>query len=222
FGTGSPTSVMVPALGSLKPRQHRSVVVLPAPLGPSRPKHSPRRIAKSRPCRTSLLPYDLRKPLTESTTPSAAFIAVPPRLRPRWPTHLPTEPLRCPQRGCSSRLGTARRRECGPPRLRPRWPTRPLRCPQRGRSSRLGTARRRSPLPHTRDRARQLREPSVEEVPAAGKGEDRQVLRPCPGQHVAERDNVVFLAVNDNRVRGHGRGCEARNCRCDQHHPFRR
>src|SRR5207244_10449722 len=152
FGTGSPTSVMVPALGSLKPRQHRSVVVLPAPLGPSRPKHSPRRIAKSRPCRTSLLPYDLRKPLTESTTPSAAFIAVPPRLRPRWPTHLPTEPLRCPQRGCSSRLGTARRR---------------------------------SPLPHTRDRALQLREPSVEEMPAAGKDEDRQVLRPCPGQHVA-------------------------------------
>ena len=32
-----------PPSGSISPRHRRSVVVLPAPLGPSRPKHSPRR-----------------------------------------------------------------------------------------------------------------------------------------------------------------------------------
>src|SRR5213082_3337267 len=37
-----------------------------------------------------------------------AVICGPPRLRPHWPTHLPTEPLRCPQkRGSYSRLGAA-------------------------------------------------------------------------------------------------------------------
>ena len=41
-GTGSPISSIVPPSGSISPRQSRSVVVLPAPFGPSRPKHSPR------------------------------------------------------------------------------------------------------------------------------------------------------------------------------------
>jgi len=36
-GTGSPARVMAPAPGAVRPRQQRSVVVLPAPLGPSRP-----------------------------------------------------------------------------------------------------------------------------------------------------------------------------------------
>src|SRR6266567_7874573 len=33
-----------------------------------------------------------------------AVICGPPRLRPHWPTHLPTEPLRCPQRRGPSAL----------------------------------------------------------------------------------------------------------------------
>src|SRR2546429_3640354 len=36
-----------------------------------------------------------------------AVICGPPRWRPHWPTHLPTEPLRCPHRGSNSRLGAA-------------------------------------------------------------------------------------------------------------------
>src|SRR5205823_9252635 len=77
LGTSSPTSLIDPAFGSVRPRQQRSVVVLPAPLGPSRPKHSPRWIEKSRPFTTSLSPYDLRKPTTDNTTLSSAFIAAP-------------------------------------------------------------------------------------------------------------------------------------------------
>ena len=45
-GTGSPTISISPPSGSMRPRQQRSVVVLPAPLGPSSPKQSPRRIVK--------------------------------------------------------------------------------------------------------------------------------------------------------------------------------
>jgi len=53
FGTGSPTSSIVPPSGSMSPRQQRNVVVLPAPFGPSSAKHSPRRIANESPRTTS-------------------------------------------------------------------------------------------------------------------------------------------------------------------------
>ena len=56
LGTGWPTISIVPPSGSIRPRQQRSVVVLPAPLGPSRPKHSPRRISNDKPRTTSLSP----------------------------------------------------------------------------------------------------------------------------------------------------------------------
>jgi hypothetical protein len=55
-GTGAPTSSIVPPSGSIRPRQQRSVVVLPAPLGPSSPKHSPRRMSNDNPRTTSLPP----------------------------------------------------------------------------------------------------------------------------------------------------------------------
>jgi hypothetical protein len=41
LGIGSPHRRIVPASGEAMPSSMRNVVVLPAPFGPSRPKHSP-------------------------------------------------------------------------------------------------------------------------------------------------------------------------------------
>src|SRR3569623_245560 len=61
-----PASSMLPPSGSIRPSSRRSVVVLPAPLGPSRPKHSPRRTVRSRPRTTSVSPYFFVRPRTFS------------------------------------------------------------------------------------------------------------------------------------------------------------
>ena len=53
---------------------------------------------------------------------------------------------------------------------------------------------------------------------AAGKHDDRQLLRARPGKHIGKRDHVVLFAVDDDRI---GRDCacaESRDRRCDQHH----
>jgi hypothetical protein len=43
---------------------------------------------------------------------------------------------------------------------------------------------------------------AVEEVADAGEDDDRQILRPRPGERRGERDDVVALAVDDERVGG--------------------
>lgn len=43
------------------------MVVFPAPLGPSSAKISPRRMSRSMPCRTWVLPYDILKSRTRMT-----------------------------------------------------------------------------------------------------------------------------------------------------------
>ena len=63
FGTGSPTISISPPSGSMRPRQQRSVVVLPAPLGPSRPKHSPRRIVERQSAHDLVRAVALAQPL---------------------------------------------------------------------------------------------------------------------------------------------------------------
>ncbi|MNQ99150.1 hypothetical protein D3C85_1148740 [compost metagenome] len=59
-GIGSPHSMSVPEAGVVRPSSMRSVVVLPAPLGPSRPKHWPRWTSRSRLSTTTVSPYSLR------------------------------------------------------------------------------------------------------------------------------------------------------------------
>ena len=61
---------------------------------------------------------------------------------------------------------------------------------------------RRRAMPHAGDHALQLRQASVEEVAAAGKHGHRQLLRSRPREHVGERDDVVLLAVDHDRVGG--------------------
>ena len=140
----------------MRPRQQRSVVVFPAPFGPSRPKHSPRRIANDRPRTTSFAPYDLRSPSTRSTTSALGA-------------------ERAPGSGAGCTAGCAA----------------------------SGTRSHRVPVPHAGDRALQLEQPAVEEVPAAGKHDDGQLLRPRPREHLRQRHDVVLLAVDDDRVGGH-------------------
>ena len=51
-----PTSVISPESGAVRPRQQRRVVVLPAPLGPSRAKTLPSGTARSTPWSTWMRP----------------------------------------------------------------------------------------------------------------------------------------------------------------------
>src|SRR5688500_7543376 len=57
---------MLPESAAVSPRQQRNVVVLPAPFGPSRPKHSPAPTAKLMPLTTSRWPKLLRSSRTLS------------------------------------------------------------------------------------------------------------------------------------------------------------
>jgi len=49
LGTAMPNSDAPPALGRMRPMRMRMVVVLPAPLGPTKPKISPRSTEKEMP-----------------------------------------------------------------------------------------------------------------------------------------------------------------------------
>src|SRR4051812_9961384 len=72
---------MSPASASASPRHSLSVAVLPAPLGPSSPKHSPLATSRSTPQTTSLSPNDLRSPRTARTLLIApSFRSLPIRL----------------------------------------------------------------------------------------------------------------------------------------------
>ena len=159
-------SSIVPPSGSIRPRQQRSVVVLPAPFGPSRPKHSPRVIVERRG-----------------------------RAR-----------LRCRRSACAGRRRAGRRRLRGG-RVPP--------------STRARGVRHHAP-PHAGDHALQLRQPAVEEMRAAGKHDDRQLLRPRPVEHLGERHDLVLLAVDDDGVGRHVADREALDGGPDEHQALRR
>src|SRR6187401_851387 len=59
----SPSTSTSPASGIRRPSKISTVVVLPAPFGPSMPKHSPARTSRSRPATAATSPYRLVRPL---------------------------------------------------------------------------------------------------------------------------------------------------------------
>jgi hypothetical protein len=59
-----PSTLTSPASRLRYPSRISTIVVLPAPLGPSRPKTSPLSTLKSTPRTASTAPYALRSPLT--------------------------------------------------------------------------------------------------------------------------------------------------------------
>src|SRR6476661_6458216 len=71
-----PSTSTSPASGSVSPSQISIVVVFPAPLGPSSPKHSPRATARSRPSTATTSPYAFRRPATRSAGPAVVLVEV--------------------------------------------------------------------------------------------------------------------------------------------------
>ena len=68
--TSTPLRMTVPALGSIMPQVMRKLVVLPAPLGPSRPTISPRLDPEVDACRTTRRrPYSFTNPWTSNIGP---------------------------------------------------------------------------------------------------------------------------------------------------------
>ena len=55
----------------------------------------------------------------------------------------------------------------------------------------------------THDLLLQVEERAMKKVPGAGKNHHRQLLRPRPVQHIAERNHIVFLAVHNQRLFRH-------------------
>ena len=68
----NPAILIVPAFGGRIPARHRSVVVLPAPFGPTSPSTSPRATRKLRPSTAVRLWYALTRPSTSITGGSLA------------------------------------------------------------------------------------------------------------------------------------------------------
>src|SRR6266540_5175263 len=97
-----PRQVPSPLSGVSSPQSMRIEVVLPLPLGPRKPKISPRRTVSDRSLTTWFSPKCLLMPCTSMTTSAAraSFIGVPPRLR--------LSPLRCPPRGRTRALALRR------------------------------------------------------------------------------------------------------------------
>src|SRR5579862_2029058 len=58
---GMPSSSIVPEVGGASPMSMRIVVVLPAPLGPRKPKKQPRGTSRFSPSTAALEPYTLRR-----------------------------------------------------------------------------------------------------------------------------------------------------------------
>ena len=57
----------------------------------------------------------------------------------------------------------------------------------------------------------------MKEMPGAGKNQHRQMLRPRPVQYIAERDNVILLAVHNQRMLWHLAQRKSPDRRRDQH-----
>src|SRR5262249_19681776 len=72
-----PSISIAPPVGSSTPRTMLMVVVLPAPLGPSRPTISRAPTANETPSTATVAPYCLRKPRTESTSAIGRVYANP-------------------------------------------------------------------------------------------------------------------------------------------------
>ena len=72
-------------------------------------------------------------------------------------------------------------------------------------------------MPLRRDYALQFRQTPVEKMAAVLEHDDRQMLRPRPCKHVGERHDVIFFAVNDDRVGRHALGRKAIDGRRDQY-----
>src|SRR5947207_3029882 len=66
FGPKAPDQFPSLAAGASSPSQISIVVVLPAPLGPSSPKHSPARTSRSRSSTATTSLYALRRPCTHT------------------------------------------------------------------------------------------------------------------------------------------------------------
>src|SRR4051795_13384801 len=67
FATSMPRTIAWPPSGGRSPSRISTVVVLPAPLGPSRPKTSPGITSKSMPSTARTSPYCLTRPRTRTT-----------------------------------------------------------------------------------------------------------------------------------------------------------
>ena len=88
--TSKPLTPTVPASAFRSVARILTVVVLPAPLEPSRAKMLPRATSKSTPRSTSSFPYDFSRPCTRIAGPAVgcAVMSGSPRLvlrRARWP-----------------------------------------------------------------------------------------------------------------------------------------
>src|SRR4051794_12398832 len=70
--TSTPRTIACPPSGARSPSRISTVVVLPAPFGPSRPKISPAATWKSMPSTATMSPYRLISPRTSTTGPVGA------------------------------------------------------------------------------------------------------------------------------------------------------
>jgi hypothetical protein len=82
LATSTPATRAVPDVGASRVARTRSVVVLPAPFGPRRPKISPSRHSRSRPESASTRPRfgstkTLRSPIASTAFDGIPFIAIP-------------------------------------------------------------------------------------------------------------------------------------------------
>src|SRR5579859_275016 len=73
---GRPNSRASPLVGRTRPSRILIVVVLPAPLGPRKPKTSPGWTVRSSPCKAILRPYSLRRPTVSTAGVSGSPQAV--------------------------------------------------------------------------------------------------------------------------------------------------
>src|SRR5215204_4265084 len=82
---GRPRTVAPPPVGRTRPSSMRSVVVLPAPLGPRKPYTSPRRTVRRTPSTARRSPYRLVSPfvMTTCSVISSCCSVIPPWSRPR-------------------------------------------------------------------------------------------------------------------------------------------
>ena len=71
------------------------------------------------------------------------------------------------------------------------------------------------------DDARQLDKVAVEEMSGAGQDDHGERLRSCPVQHVSQRHNVVFLAVDHEGTNGNPLDRKPPHRRSNQHETLR-
>ena len=79
-----PMTLAVPASAGIRVDRICTVVVLPAPFGPSSAKTSPSPMDRSTPSRTTFSPYALRRPVAETAVRVACLVGafMPPMLEP--------------------------------------------------------------------------------------------------------------------------------------------